>query len=411
MARWMLQVCLVIGCAFAQDPSTATADRVDQSTRASQIESAREQKAAALEPDKPQGVEHALDVFEEKEFLQRFSEGIAGFRVHLGGLITGSGFAAGPEYYRHLLHDRVTFRASLRASLRKYYLMDAELSAPHLAQDHAFVNLYAVHYDYPDMDYYGPGSNSKKTGRSDFLLESTQFEFRGGIQPVNHLRLGALGKYLMENVSQGRDDGFASATQIYSEQSTPGLEYQSNFLQGGGFIQYDWRDSAGGPRRGGNYLAEFSDFSDVRRHAYAFDELHLEAQQYIPFFNRRRVIALRGRVLATDPHAGNLVPFYLQPTLGGSDDLRGYRAFRFYDNNSLLLNGEYRWEVFSGLDMALFVDAGQVFDRWQQINFRRLDTDYGFGFRFNVHNDVILRIDTGFSSEGFAIWFKFNNVF
>ena len=75
-----------------------------------------------------------------------------------------------------------------------------------------------------------------------------------------------------------------------------------------------------------------------------------------------------------------------------------------------MLNGEYRWEVFSGLDMALFVDAGQVFDHWQQINFR-IDTDYGFGFRFSVRNDVFLRIDTGFSREGFAIWFKFGNIF
>jgi hypothetical protein len=412
MARWwMLLVFVAVGYGLAQDSTTATANRVEPSTRAAQIESAREQKAASLALDKPQGLEHALDVFEEKEIVRRFTEGIAGFRVHLGGLVTGSGFAAGPEYYRHLLHDQVTFRTSLRASLRKYYLMDAELSAQHLAEDHAFVRLYAVHFDYPDMDYYGPGPNSKKTGRSDFLLESTQFEFRGGIQPINHLRFGGVAKYLMENVSQGRDDAYASANRIYTEQSTPGLENQSNFLQGGGFIQYDWRDSAGAPRSGGNYLAEFSDFSDMRRDAYSFDELHLEVQQYLPFFNRRRVIALRGRILATDPHAGNRVPFYLQPTLGGSDDLRGYRPFRFYDNNSAVLNGEYRWEVFSGLDMALFVDAGQVFDRWERINFRQMNTDYGFGFRFSVHNDVFLRIDTGFSNEGFAIWFKFSNVF
>jgi hypothetical protein len=404
-------VFLVVGAGFAQDPSATTANGIEPSTRAAQIESAREQKAASLAPDKPQGLEHALDVFEEKEIVQRFTQGIAGFRVHLGGLVIGSGFAAGPEYYRHLLHDQVIFRASLRASLRKYYLMDAEVSAPHLAEDHAFARLYAVHYDYPDMDYYGPGPNSKKTGRSDFLLESTQFEFRGGIQPINHLRFGGVAKYLMENVSQGRDHSYASANQIYTEQSTPGLEYQSNFVQGGGFIQYDWRDNIGEPRRGGNYLAEFSDFSDVRRDAYSFDELRLEAQQYIPFFNRRRVIALRGRILATDPQAGNRVPFYLQPTLGGSDDLRGYRAFRFYDNNSAVLNGEYRWEVFSGLDMALFVDAGQVFERWKQINFRQMNTDYGFGFRFSVHNAVFLRIDTGFSKEGFAIWFKFSNIF
>jgi outer membrane protein assembly factor BamA len=123
------------------------------------------------------------------------------------------------------------------------------------------------------------------------------------------------------------------------------------------------------------------------------------------------VIALRGKVEATSPHLGNLVPFYLQPTLGGSEDLRGFRPFRFYDNNAVILNGEYRWEVFSGLDMALFVDAGQVFPDWHQINYRHLQSDAGFGFRFNVRNDVFLRIDTAFSHEGFQVWFKFNNVF
>ena len=101
-------------------------------------------------------------------------------------------------------------------------------------------------------------------------------------------------------------------------------------------------------------------------------------------FQQRRVIALRGRVEATSPRDGNRVPFYLQPTLGGSEDLRGFRPFRFYDNNAVILNGEYRWEVFSGLDMALFVDAGRVFHEWQQINYRNLETDAGFGFRFNV---------------------------
>ena len=388
----------------------SSADRVEP-TRAGEIEAARDQKATALTPDQPDKIEHTLDVIEDKELIQRITAGVAGFRVHMGGLINGSGFAVGPEYYRHLAHDQVTFRASIRASLRDYYLMDAELNAPHLAHDHALFNLYAVHYDYPDVDYYGPGPHSHKTGRSDYLLESTQLQLRAAFKPVKHLRIGGLGKYLLENVGPGHDDRFANIYATYTPETTPGLDYQSNFFQSGAFVQYDWRDNPGGPRYGGNYLAEFSDFSDVRRGLYSFDELHLEAQQYIPFFNRRRVIALRGRIVATQAHDGNQVPFYLQPTLGGSDDLRGFRAFRFYDNNSAVLNGEYRWEVFSGLDMALFVDAGQVFDRWQQINFRNIDTDYGFGFRFSVRNDVFLRIDTGFSREGFAIWFKFGNIF
>jgi outer membrane protein assembly factor BamA len=395
----------------AQVQAPPITDATPPGTRAAQIEAARKAKAASLEPDEAKGIEHDLNVIEDKELPQRFSAGVGGVRVHMGGLITGSGFAAGPEYYRHLLHDQLLFRTSVRASLQQYYLMDAELDAPRLVDNHVFANFYAVHYDYPKVDYYGEGSHSHKTGRTDFRLETTSFRLRTGLQPIEHLKIGVIGEYLRENVGPGDSDDFASADRVYSEQTTPGLEYQSNFLNGGGFVQYDWRDHPGGPRYGGNYIAEFSDYSDIRRESYSFNELHLEAQQYIPFFNRRRVIALRGRVIATDPHGSNRVPFYLQPTLGGSDDLRGYRSFRFYDNNSAVLNAEYRWEVFSGLDMALFFDAGQVFDKWQQINLRRLDTDYGFGFRFNVGNDVFLRIDTGFSREGFAIWFKFSNVF
>ena len=381
-------------------------------TRAGQIEAQRQQKAAQLEPDEPSGIEHALIVLKEKKIVERITAGIAGFRVHMGGLITGSGFAAGPEYYRHdLLHNQVTVRASARASLQKFYLMDAELDLPRLADDHVFLNMYGVHHNYPHIDYYGPGPNSAKSGRSSWALEDTGFQTTMGLQPVHGLRIGGIGRYLLTNVYRGHDDRFVSTDRIYTERTTPGIQFQTDYLQGGGFIQFDWRDNPGGPRKGGNYFAQFSTFSDIQRERYSFDRVDLEVQQYIPFFNQRRVIALRGRVEATSPHAGNLVPFYLQPTLGGSEDLRGFRPFRFYDNNAVILNGEYRWEVFSGLDMALFVDAGQVFPTWQQINYRHLDTDAGFGFRFNVRNDVFLRIDTAFSREGFQIWFKFNNVF
>ena len=231
------------------------------------------------------------------------------------------------------------------------------------------------------------------------------------MRPLRHLAIGGTAQYLMVNVGPGREDEYASADRTYTEATTPGIQVQSNFVQGGGFVEYDWRDNPGGPRRGGNYRAAYSRYADVMRELYSFDRLDLEVQQYIPFFNERRVIALRARTEATDPHDGNRVPFFLQPTLGGPDTLRGYRAFRFYDNASIVLNGEYRWEAFSGLDMALFMDAGQVFERWEQINLRNLKTDWGFGLRFNVRNDVFMRIDTGFSNEGFGVWLKFSNVF
>jgi hypothetical protein len=76
-----------------------------------------------------------------------------------------------------------------------------------------------------------------------------------------------------------------------------------------------------------------------------------------------------------------------------------------------LLNVEYRYEIFSGLDMAIFADAGKVAPRRDLINFRNLESTVGFGLRFNVRNNVFMRIDTGFSQEGFQVWLKFNDIF
>jgi outer membrane protein assembly factor BamA len=231
------------------------------------------------------------------------------------------------------------------------------------------------------------------------------------VRPIEHLRIGGIGRFMLYNVGPGRDHSFASTDRFFTEETTPGIQFQTNYVQSGGLIQYDWRDYPGEPRRGGNYIAQYSVFNDVDLGRFSFNRTDLEAQQYFSFFNQRRVIALRGRLQATDPHSGNRVPFYLQPTLGGPDDLRGFPAFRFYDNTALLLSGEYRWEVFSGLDMALFVDAGRVYHNWQDITLAGMQTDAGFGFRFNVRNAVFLRLDTGFSREGFQIWLRFRNVF
>jgi hypothetical protein len=75
------------------------------------------------------------------------------------------------------------------------------------------------------------------------------------------------------------------------------------------------------------------------------------------------------------------------------------------------MNAEYRYEIFSGLDMAVFGDAGQVFTRKSDFSFRNLESDLGFGFRFNQRNKTFLRLDVAFSHEGYEVWVKFSNIF
>ena len=232
---------------------------------------------------------------------------------------------------------------------------------------------------------------------------------RGGIRPAAHLSIGALGRFLAVDIGPTGDSRYAPVTQVFP--NAPGLFQPSNFLQSGGYLNYDYRDHPGGPHRGGDYTAEVSHYGDLIYGRYSFRRADLDAQQYIPFFNDRRVIALHAHAAFTDPQGGNQVPFYLQPQLGGPDSLRGFRPFRFYDRDAFFLNGEYRWEVFSGLDMALFVDAGQVFHKLSDFRFTKLETSYGAGFRFNARDNVFLRIDIGFSREGVYAWLNFDNIF
>lgn len=380
--------------------------------RAQEIDAARQEKARALTPDETSKLERILVAIKEKRLVERFTAGVAGFRLKLGGLVSGSGFALGPEFLRRDLADGgVIIRASARASAKRYQLVDAQITFPQFCRRRLFADLYSVHRNYPRIDYYGQGPNSRKTGRSDFRLEDTAFDLTAGVKPLRHLKLGGTVGYLLVNVGPGADPRFVSTEQIFTPATTPGIDHQSDFLRSGLFAQYDYRDNPGGPRNGGNYTFRYTWNSDRAFDLYSFRRMDLEVQQYIPFFNRRRVIALRGKSVLTYTDGKRTVPFYLQPTLGGSDDLRGFRPFRFYDDNLVVFNAEYRWESFSGLDMALFADAGKVFHRRADWNLKDLEGSAGFGFRFNVRNNVFLRIDVGFSHEGCQLWFKFDNVF
>jgi outer membrane protein assembly factor BamA len=380
-------------------------------SRLEEIAAEQEQKASQIKPEQQGKLERAMLEFRERNLLQRFSNGLAGFHLKLGGMGAGTGFGIGPEYRRTgLLGGPLNFRASAQTSFRGDRKFDLELAAPQLSGGKYFATFYAVHHDYPRMNYYGPGPDSEKTGRTNYRLEDTAMDATFGIRPVKRLTLASSAGYVLNNVGHGTDPRFASTETVYSPSQAAGMDKQANFLRTGAYAQYDWRDNPDGPRRGGSYFAQFSDYRDRSLGLSNFRRLDMEAQQYISVLNSRRVFAVRTKSVLTYSNAAAL-PFYMQPSLGGAEDLRGYRPYRFRGDNLIVMNGEYRWEVFSGLDMAVFADAGQVFMRKSDLAWDRMESDVGFGFRFNQRDRTFLRLDVGFSHEGFQVWVKFNNIF
>jgi outer membrane protein assembly factor BamA len=385
---------------------------IAQNSRTEEIQRARQQRTPELHPEDVSKTERFLRTLKDDRFLERLANGFNGFGVKLGGMVTGGGFGVGPQYLREdLLHGNMRFRSSAQISTRNYRKYDLEWGLPRLASGRAFLNIFGTHHNYPGIQYYGPGPDSSKDLRTNYRLEDTALDGTLGIRPRKFVLVGASVGSLWVNVGPGTDSRFASADQVFTPEQAPGIDRQSNFTRFGTFAQFDYRDNPGTPRRGGNYVIQHSIFSDRELDRHDFRRLDIDLEQYIGLPNRARILALRGRAILTYPGSNDVVPFYLQPILGGSDDLRGFRAFRFSGNNSLVLNAEYRWESFSGLDLALFVDGGKVFPKPGHLNFANLEASGGFGLRFNVRNQTFFRIDIGFSREGFQAWFKFNDVF
>jgi len=383
-----------------------------QETRTDEIERQRDEKAAHAQYDQPRKLEKDLFYIEDNHILERLTASYHGLNLRFGGLVQGSGFALGPEYNLRtpaLLGSNLQVGAQFSTKLyQKYYV---GWMAPKLLHDHFSFDFNGVHRNYSQIDYFGPGPRSLKSNRTDYRLEDTAVDAALGVKPVKHLQLGGSAGYLAVNVGPGQSNSYPSTDLVFAPSITPGIDHQTNFLRYGPYAQIDYLDNPAGPASGGLYTFEYTWYRDQKLNQSDFQRMDAEIQQYFGFFNKTRVIALRAKTTLTDANSGQTIPFYMQPILGGSDDLRGFLPFRFYDNNSLLLNAEYRWHVASVLDMALFADGGKVFPRRGELNFSHLQGDGGIGFRFNIKGTQFLRLDIAGSHEGFQFWFKFNDIF
>ncbi len=410
----------------SQAPQTAAPDAASQATnqatspsgaadttREGEIEAARQAKAA--EPVPPPAKFNPLAFVSQGMGLWNgLQAGAHGWDLHLGGLAVGSGFDAGPEYiYKRgdIYRPDLIWDSYGVVSTNLYYRLQSSVEMPRLWSDHAFFYAEGVRFDYPQLAYYGPGPDSKKTGRTDYRMKDNYGDFRIGLQRSTRFRAGLTGGYQNIRILPGTAVEFASTDATYTRAEAPGLDENADFWDAGAFLKFDSRDVPGDPQSGTFLFSEFQFVNGSQRRLGAFNEYDFEAQQYFHFWNKRRVIATRFKTSLTTPRNGTFVPFYLEPRLGGQDDLRGFRPYRFYDQNSVLVQGEYRWTVLQPLELAFFSDGGKVFHDWQNFSLGGLEVDAGVGLRVRMNDTVPFRVDIGFSREGFQVWAIFYNAF
>jgi len=176
------------------------------------------------------------------------------------------------------------------------------------------------------------------------------------------------------------------------------------------FAEFDTRTTPGYTATGGYYRFDFTDSRETGSGPYTFQRMDADVQRFIPFMRDNSVIALRGLMSTTMTADGNAVPFFLQPALGGHT-LRGYSSWRFRDRNRVLFTGEYRWAAGPFVDMAVFVDAGTVAPRFDELDLGRLHTSHGVGLTFHTTRQTAFRMEVARSREGLGLSFSFSPRF
>jgi outer membrane protein assembly factor BamA len=401
---------VLIALGLGVEPPTSFA----QDTREDTLASHRAEKARDLKPYQPGKLERTLLWFENADPVRKVSPH-DGFYLQYGfqwkPVGAGVGIGAG---WRHDLFDR-NARLILGGgiSARNYQMLQADLSLPYLAEERVELGVRAVSRHNPQEDFWGLGIGSSKDDRVSYRVDYSDFEGRAIVRPFAWLEAGTRFGRLDGSVGHGTDRRFPAIQERFTNATAPGLSEQPDFGFGEFFATVDYRDEEGDTRNGGFYSLTWREYSDLDFDRYSFRAVDLTLQQFFPIFDKKRVFAVQGRLqsAATDEGAGQTVPFYFKPTLGGSTSLRGVNDYRYRDDAVVNVNVEYRWEAFSGLDMAIFSDWGTVASNVGRLMLSEVQNAYGIGFRFNTYKTVLFRVDVGFGGEGIQTFFKFSKAF
>ena len=399
---WCSLITLLI-CAELQAQDVTT-----PASRAEEIQNEQSAKAQTLSPDKPNRGEQQFESAENdaRHILQ-------GPKVHLqfGGLPLPASFAVGPRVQWQTPNDKARTSVWAIGSIHQFYGVGTSLEIPRITNERMDVTFTAAHMDLPRLDFYGEGPKSLKSSRTDYRREDTRFNINVAWPDWNHLKPRCKAEQLLLNVGPGTNDAVTSMDRRYTEAQAPGIQTQSNYFIAGCGMRLDFLDLPAFPHKGTAVVLDYHEFVAEQRPVNSFSRATASIQEYVPFFNKTRVIALHAAADMTFHNRDQVVPFYMQPTLGSYKDLRGFRALRFYDENAVAANVEYRWEICTGFDMAVFGDAGEVFHRPSQFSTSYIKSDVGFGLRFNDQRNMVGRLDIGFSHEGFHVWLVFDKVF
>lgn len=369
-----------------------------QSTRVEAIAEQQAEKARALGVEGPSRAELVV----RRVLLSPLLSGGDGVYPWFGSVYSGTGMALGVGYLKRL-ENASYVNVQTGFSLNNSMMARATVAAPELIKDMVQVDATAQWLDARGVSFYGSGPDSERANRSRYDYKPLEIGGNVTLKPGRFLSIG--GGYSFLDLNTTLDVARLSATEM------PGVSRALTFQVARATVAFDWRPSPGYSTRGGYYRATFERHHESGGRPFSFQSQEFEAVQLLPLVREQFVLAGRALVTLATPDSGHEVPVMLGPFLGGGSTLRGFANRRFSDRNRVLLSGEYRWRPSRYLDMALFLDGGQVAPQRRDFDLASFAAAWGLGARFHGPSFNALRVEVARSREGVRVIFAGSQAF
>jgi outer membrane protein assembly factor BamA len=278
---------------------------------------------------------------------------------------------------------------------------------PAFSQGRYSVNFGATSFKNATARFFGLGQATSVGAETNYTAVETRANWRFGVH-MNEVTQVSVGQRIRQvSLERGGTDLPYTGEQF---PTVDGVQGVSLILGHRATFYYDTRNNLVSPTDGMAITA----YAEVNQNLHngdhpVYSRYEFEAKKLFPSESKRAILIVRADLQAT---IGDQVPFFEQSSLGGQNNLRGYGVDRFIDKHLLALSIEERIHLvrtkFAGVtadfDIAPFLDTGQAFSDYKDVNFKDYRMTPGIGFRGSVKPNVVGRIDYGYSREGGAVF-------
>jgi outer membrane protein assembly factor BamA len=278
---------------------------------------------------------------------------------------------------------------------------------PAFSQGRYSLNFGASFFKNATARFFGLGEETSESGETNYTAREARVNWRFGIH-VNEVTQIAVGqRFRQVSLQRGGVDLPFTGDQF---SSVDGVQGETLIFGNRATFYYDTRNNLVSPTDGMAVTAYAEVNQNIRNGDHPiYSRYELEIKKLLPSESKRAILILRADLQAT---IGDQVPFFEQSSLGGQNNLRGYGVDRYIDKNLVALSIEERIHIMrakiagvtADFEIAPFLDTGQVFNDYTEVNFNDYRMTPGIGFRGVVRPNVVGRVDYGYSREGGAVF-------